>query len=551
MDTVKVRELPTKSGQLSLTDLLIVEDNDGTKTTEVRQFRSLLQQSIYFNTLEDMKNATLNEGDVVQTLGYREINDGGGAIYKIVYAPTDLDDGMLIHYLNTSDTLRAHLIHNGTLNVLQCGVFGNGVADDYTLINKAAQKGLPLFFPKRTYKITGPLEFPSGSVVDFNGSTIKCEVSSCICLGLNEEMTDITIKNTRFVGKYGIEIYPYASNIVIENCVFDPLSATVNMEKAISINGCSDIVVRNCTIGNLSGEISVGIQMASGTKNKESIGNTNILITGNKFYISKYGVNMTSTIKDKGTVITDNIFKGIREVGGLDGLTITDSDASVGIQMSCNSESIIVNSCEFTKLCAGARVAGVVDVHLGLSDIICEELPCMYSILSDAAVVSLSGIQKYTSHIWKNPDTSAGASDIVTGILFERMSGKLLLNTIIEHDSKSIEALTSLSGYLVDSIDPICRTPIQVTSLDQINNESDFRETLIPGYMNVAISINVSGDITDLKFPSLNGQLVALYSPNRAVLKHNTNILCGEDIVLNQYTPVILQNKNGLWTRVA
>ena len=551
MDTVKVRELPTKSGQLSLTDLLIVEDNDGTKTTEVRQFRSLLQQSIYFNTLEDMKNATLNEGDVVQTLGYREINDGGGAIYKIVYAPTDLDDGMLIHYLNTSDTLRAHLIHNGTLNVLQCGVFGNGVADDYTLINKAAQKGLPLFFPKRTYKVTGPLEFPSGSVVDFNGSTIKCEVSSCICLGLNEEMTDITIKNTRFVGKYGIEIYPYASNIVIENCVFDPLSATVNMEKAISINGCSDIVVRNCTIGNLSGEVSVGVQMASGTKNKESIGNTNILITGNKFYISKYGVNMTSTIKDKGTVITDNIFKGIREVGGLDGLTITDSDASVGIQMSCNSESIIVNSCEFTKLCAGVRVAGVVDVHLGLSDIICEELPCMYSILSDAAVVSLSGIQKYTSHTWKNPDTSAGASDVVTGVLFERMSGKLLLNTIIEHDSKSIEALTSLSGYLVDSIDPICRTPIQVTSLDQINNESDFHETLIPGYMNVAISINVSGDITDLKFPSLNGQLVALYSPNRAVLKHNTNILCGEDIVLNQYTPVILQNKNGLWTRVA
>ena len=260
---------------------------------------------------------------------------------------------------------------------------------------------------------------------------------------------------------------------------------------------------------------------------------------------------MTSTIKDKGTVITDNIFKGIREVGGLDGLTITDSDASVGIQMSCNSESIIVNSCEFTKLCAGVRVAGVVDVHLGLSDIICEELPCMYSILSDAAVISLSGIQKYTSHTWKNPDTSAGASDVVTGVLFERMSGKLLLNTIIEHDSKSIEALTSLSGYLVDSIDPICRTPIQVTSLDQINNESDFHDTLIPGYMNVAISINVSGDITDLKFPSLNGQLVALYSPNRAVLKHNTNILCGEDIVLNQYTPVILQNKNGLWTRVA
>ena len=248
MDTVKVRELPVKSGPLSLTDLLIVEDNDGTKTTEVRQFRSLLQQSIYFNTVDDMKNATLNEGDVVQTLGFREINDGGGALYKIVYAPTDLDDGMLIHYLRTSDTLRAHLITDGTLNVLQCGVFGNGVADDYTLINKAAKKGLPLFFPKRTYKITGPLEFPSGSVVDFNGSTLKCEISSCICLGLNEDMNDITIKNTKFVGKYGIELYPYSKNIVIENCIFDALSPDVRMEKAICINGCSDIVVRNCTI---------------------------------------------------------------------------------------------------------------------------------------------------------------------------------------------------------------------------------------------------------------------------------------------------------------
>lgn len=55
MDTVKIRELPQKSGSISLTDLIIVEDNDGTKTTEVGEFRSLLQQSIFFNTVEDMK----------------------------------------------------------------------------------------------------------------------------------------------------------------------------------------------------------------------------------------------------------------------------------------------------------------------------------------------------------------------------------------------------------------------------------------------------------------------------------------------------------------
>lgn len=549
MDTVKVRELPVKSGPLSLTDLLIIEDNDGTKTTEVRQFRSLLQQSIYFNTVEDMKSATLNEGDVVQTLGYREPNDGGGAIYKIVYAPTDLDDGMLIHYLHTSDTLRAHLVTNGVLNVLQCGVFGNGTADDYTLINKAAKKGLPLYFPKRVYKISGPLEFPSGSVVDFNGSTVKCEVSSCICLGLNEEMKDIIIKNTRFIGKYGIEVYPYSSNIVIENCIFDAISSSVRMEKGISINGCSDIVVRNCTLGTTSGEISVGVQIASGSKNNQNIGNSNILITGNKFYISKYGINMTSTIKDNGITITDNIFKGINPIGG-SGLGITDDNASVGIQMSCNSESILINSCQFSNFCIGARVSGVVDVCVGLSDIVCDTVLCMYSILSDSAKVTLSGLQKYLGWL----DTTREI-ETVCSYIFDRMSGKLTMNTIIEYSSASgietKEALTSLSGYLIDSINPICRNQIQINSLNSLNTETDFNTTLVPGYINIAISVNVSGNITDLKFPSLNGQLVALYSPNGAILKHNTNILCGQDITLNQYTPVILQNKNGLWTRVA
>lgn len=547
MDTVKVRELPVKSGPLALTDLLIIEDNDGTKTTEVKQFRSLLQQSIYFNTVEDMKNATLNEGDVVQTLGYREPNDGGGAIYKIVYAPTDLDDGMLIHYLHTSDTLRAHLITNGVLNVLQCGVFGNGVADDYTLINKAANKGLPLFFPKRTYKISGPLEFPSGSVIDFNGSTIKCEVSSCICLGLNEEMKDITIKNTRFIGKYGVEVYPYSSNIVIENCIFDAISSTVRMEKAISINGCSDIVIRNCTIGTTDGEVAVGVQIASGSKSNHNIGNSNLLITGNKFYISKYGINMTSTIKDNGITITDNSFKGIKSIGET-GLGITDDDASVGVQMSCNSESILINSCQFSNFCIGARISGVVDVYVGLSDIICDTVLCMYSILSDSARVTLSGLQKYLGWL-------ESSSDIASSYIFERMSGKLTMNTIIEYSGdsnmKTVEALTSLSGYLIDSIDPICRTPIQISDLNSINTDTDFNTTIIPGYMNISIVVNVSGNITDLKFPSLNGQLVALYSPNGAILKHNTNILCGQDTTLNQYIPVILQNKNGLWTRVA
>ena len=289
MDTVKVRELPQKSGSISLTDLIIVEDNDGTKIAEVGEFRSLLQQSIYFNTVDDMKNATLHEGDVVRTLGYRDVNDGGGATYKIVYATTDLDDGMLIHYLHTSDTLRAHLIHDGSLNVLQCGAFGDGVSDDYTFITKALEKGYPLFFPKKTYRLSGPLELPSNTNIDFNGSTLFCSVSSCICLGLNEDMNSIVIKNAIFKGKYGIEIYPYAKDIVISNCSFIAMDS-VRMEKAISINGASNIQISNCIVGFKNKEVGYGLYLSSGLKSTVSYGNSNISITGNKIVASQKGI---------------------------------------------------------------------------------------------------------------------------------------------------------------------------------------------------------------------------------------------------------------------
>ena len=44
---------------------------------------------------------------------------------------------------------------------------------------------------------------------------------------------------------------------------------------------------------------------------------------------------------------------------------------------------------------------------------------------------------------------------------------------------------------------------------------------------------------------------MAVYSSSGATLKSNTNILMSADVKLNRYTPVILRNNNGLWTRVA
>ena len=543
MDTVKVRELPQKSGSISLTDLIIVEDNDGTKIAEVGEFRSLLQQSIYFNTVDDMKNATLHEGDVVRTLGYRDVNDGGGATYKIVYAPTDLDDGMLIHYLHTSDTLRAHLIHDGSLNVLQCGAFGDGVSDDYTFITKALEKGYPLFFPKKTYRLSGPLELPSNTNIDFNGSTLFCSVSSCICLGLNEDMNSIVIKNAIFKGKYGIEIYPYAKDIVISNCSFIAMDSA-RMEKAISINGASNIQISNCTIGFKNKEVGYGLYLSSGLKSTVSYGNSNISITGNKIVASQKGIELNSTTDDKNIVITDNMIEGY-------GSDVANTGSTVGIQISDNCESMIIASNGLSNLYTGVVVTGIVDVTVGFTDMIFDDTRIMYSILSDQAKVTISGLQKFCGMHTKTTKATDPASNIC--YIFDRMTGILKMNTIIDTSVVPSgvtirQCLTSLAGDLVDSIHPTCRDVITLSSASELNNNLNNK---IPGYMNVAIDLNYSGNINDLTFPSLNGQLVAVYSSSGATLKSNTNILMSADVKLNRYTPVILRNNNGLWTRVA
>lgn len=543
MDTVKVRELPQKSGSISLTDLIIVEDNDGTKIAEVGEFRSLLQQSIYFNTVDDMKNATLHEGDVVRTLGYRDVNDGGGATYKIVYAPTDLDDGMLIHYLHTSDTLRAHLIHDGSLNVLQCGAFGDGVSDDYTFITKALEKGYPLFFPKKTYRLSGPLELPSNTNIDFNGSTLFCSVSSCICLGLNEDMNSIVIKNAIFKGKYGIEIYPYAKDIVISNCSFIAMDS-VRMEKAISINGASNIQISNCTVGFKNKEVGYGLYLSSGLKSTVSYGNSNISITGNKIVASQKGIELNSTTDDKNIVITDNMIEGY-------GSDVANTGSTVGIQISDNCESMIIASNGLSNLYTGVVVTGIVDVTVGFTDMIFDDTRIMYSILSDQAKVTMSGLQKFCGMHTKTTKATDPASNIC--YIFDRMTGILKMNTIIDTSVVPSgvtirQCLTSLAGDLIDSIHPTCRDVITLSSASELNNNLNNK---IPGYMNVAIDLNYSGNINDLTFPSLNGQLVAVYSSSGATLKSNTNILMSADVKLNRYTPVILRNNNGLWTRVA
>lgn len=83
---------------------------------------SIIKQKIYhFNNVEEMKNClTLIPGDVVETLGYHEANDGGGATYRIrTKTENDVEDGGSIHFL--SNDFIAELNVKETVNVKQFG----------------------------------------------------------------------------------------------------------------------------------------------------------------------------------------------------------------------------------------------------------------------------------------------------------------------------------------------------------------------------------------------------------------------------------------------
>ena len=115
----------------------------------------IIKQKMYhFKNVEAMKSClTLIAGDVVQTLGYYEENDGGAGVYEIVNDSSLEEDECIIYEINNN--LKARLITATVMKAEQLGFKGNDLTfDNNTVYEKLAENSTHKFtiqFGPKTY----------------------------------------------------------------------------------------------------------------------------------------------------------------------------------------------------------------------------------------------------------------------------------------------------------------------------------------------------------------------------------------------------------------
>ena len=204
-----------------------------------------------FNNVAEMKQATnLINGSYAKTLGYYEINDGGGAVYKIRTKTNDdvVDNGSIIQM--TDSTLVAVLIINDYITPEMFGAKRDGESDDfipftncisYALIKKVKIKlnagtyyiseALDLQYPKDLIIEGTEGRWAGSSIIETNDIALKwCGANNCI------------IRGVYFVSSIGIQFYERdvhsqdsrTYNCIIENCTFRCITSGIDIE---TLNG--------------------------------------------------------------------------------------------------------------------------------------------------------------------------------------------------------------------------------------------------------------------------------------------------------------------------
>lgn len=236
-----------------------LETNENTKVLSAKQGNNLnkLKATIY-NTIADMKaDNSLKTGMTVQTLGYYEINDGGGATYKITNIESETD-----YQENLENGLYATLIiENETIYIKQFGAKGDGETDDSEAFQNALKctgnnKKTIIFNKSTGYKLNRIFYLYSNTDINFNNQKILIKRVEVLFYnyaieGMAQYIENITIRNGYFDGtpdeqdrycntlKFGLL---RVNNLLVENNTFYKCS---NNRHTFDMGGCTNVIIQN------------------------------------------------------------------------------------------------------------------------------------------------------------------------------------------------------------------------------------------------------------------------------------------------------------------
>ena len=542
MDSVKIRELEEKT-TLEPTDVVVIEDYDGTKVVSVKNLQSSVQQALFFDTISDMKAATLNEGDVVRTLGYHSVNDGGAATYLIQYAPAEVDNGITIHYLDTSDTLRAHLVTNGFINPLQAGAYGDGVHNDYSVLNKMIKMKLDIEFPAKDFYIGENLYLKLNSDSKINFGNAILSGTGGIELGLDEACDDIYIENLIMKGT-SIRLDSLASYIHINNCKF-------YSNTGIEIHGATGVYVKDSIFGTKDAPAETPIYMNSGS---------NIYIGYCSMNFTNIGVNIATYPCESATA--DNWAKRVSvRACTFNG---TGKTKSYGVRMGSVKQISVIDACTVHNADIAVGLNPNAELNLSISDIAMTDCNIGFSTnggaVAETAKLHLSGLIEFTPA--DKGDTRSYLFDLGGAYIINDASYKLdggggvhvglarSNNTVYTKDSHSDLGDKLTNGPYGTYNDGFLDLGVWDEKYPAFNMSIVVNSPY--GYIKNISTVDCD-HLGSVGFKGYTGQIISLYSENRTKLKlnqDNGNIKWdnyNDEMPLNENTPVKLKYNGAYW----
>lgn len=550
----KIQELPETSS-ISLSDQIIVEDEDGTKLVDLATVKKLVNANFVVENVEAMKSASFKEGEVCITMGYRTAGDGGGAMYKIVYEPALVEDKANVIYLLTSDVNRAKFISlNNCVTPEQFGAVGDGSKDDSDAFKKCIASKYKIICRKNATYYVGGLPLANNLDIDLNGATLVSNGRAVFkATDMSESFRNVHIHNGQISGPVdtaaGIvaEIISSTRDVVFENLICENLTTG----NSFLIGNYKEMVIRNCRFecGSTSGTSCLRSSYSTSTITSSA---DSLLIESCSFgnFATPIQVRGKTTEKAKTTTISNDYALDMIDIVSCSASrdTFATGTAFVTVSGGC---TVRINSCRSNNLAHFANIGGNVRNIVSIDN----------AIANNAAVfiISNNSTDQVNTKISVNGSlTMSAGPGFATPALYKITSGTLFIgNADYNVDFNTIKESLSTGGTLdqdstlvrvFDRVSAENRDIVQYAGTSAVLDISSFGK--ISNFMiNLSSS---SGNITDIT-GGVVGQVIRLVSSgNRTIVNNSTSLRLSESSIrLTAFKSITLKKINAsTWAQI-